>query len=60
MPVQHSVDRANRLAIAKCSGEVSRDEVVTSLKELSEHPDFQSTFCQLADLTQVQNVCGVP
>jgi hypothetical protein len=54
--VLHFVDSSNRLVITLCSGEVSRTEVVASLTELRQHPDFRPDFCQLVDLSQVSRL----
>ena len=56
MAVEHFVDPAKRLVITKCSGEVSRDEVVKSMKKLKDRLDFQPSFCQLVDLSQVSKL----
>lgn len=56
MPVGHFVDPALRLVFTKCSGDVSRDDVVTSLNVLNDHLDFQPDFRQLVDLTQVSRL----
>ncbi|PYX20915.1 MAG: hypothetical protein DMG82_20525 [Acidobacteria bacterium] len=56
MPVQHFVDAGNRLVITKCSGAVSRAEVVTSMEELSSQPDFRCDFRQLVDLSRVSKL----
>lgn len=56
MPVLHFVDASNRLVITTCAGEVSREEVVESLKELRAHPDFRPDFGQLADLSEVSRL----
>lgn len=56
MPVQHFVDAGNRLVITKCSGEVSREEVVTSMEELASRPEFRPDFRQLADLSGVSKL----
>jgi hypothetical protein len=56
MPVGHFVDPALRLVFTKCSGDVSRDDVVTSLNVLKHHPDFEADFRQLVDLTQVSKL----
>ena len=56
MPVQHFVDAGNRLVITKCSGEVSREEVMASMEKLRSEPDFRSDFHQLADLSGVSKL----
>ena len=53
MPISHFVDPVHHLVLTRCTGEVSRDEMVASLAKLREHPDFRPGFSQLADLSLV-------
>lgn len=56
MSVQHVVDSGNRLVITKCSGDVSREEVVSSMEHLRSQPDFRPEFRQFIDLSGVSKL----
>ena len=56
MPVSHIVDPSHQLVITRCSGVVSRHEMVTSLTKLRGDKHFRPYFMQLADLSQVSSL----
>jgi hypothetical protein len=64
--VQHLVDSCNAVVFTLCWGEVTRDELVASLAELRNRPEFRASYHQLIDLSQssktaldFKDLCGI-
>jgi hypothetical protein len=56
MPIQHLLDASQGLVITSCIGQVTREEIIASFKELRRQSGFHPEYRQIADLTQVSNL----
>ena len=66
MSVYHFVDSWNAVVFTLCWREVTRDELVSSLAQLRNHPEFRISYHQLIDLFHVsktaldfKDLCGI-
>ncbi len=64
--VQHFVAFNSAVVFTLCWGEVTRDELVTSLADLRNRPEFRASYHQLIDLSQssktaldFKDICGI-
>ena len=56
MPVKNFVDPAHSIVFTVCSGNVTRDELVSSFANLNQNPNFRPDFHQLIDLSQASQL----
>jgi hypothetical protein len=60
MPATYKIDKERKLVISSGSGVLSGDDLMGHQQRLSNDPDFDPSFSQLADFTQVTRVDLTP
>lgn len=56
MPAIYKIDKERRLVLTSASGVFTLADAVSHMERLSKDPDFDPSFSQIADFTQVTRV----
>ena len=56
MPAFYKIDKERRLVMSSASGVFTLADAVSHMERLSKDPDFDPSFSQIADFTQVTRV----
>jgi hypothetical protein len=56
MPEFYKIDRERRLVLSSASGVFSRADAVAHMEKLLKDPDFDPSYSQIADFTQVTKI----
>ena len=56
VPVSYNVDRQQKMVLTTWSGVVTEEEILAYQRQLRNDPDFDASFSQYSDLTDVREV----
>ncbi len=56
MPVDHKIDTSKKMVFSMAYGNLTDQDVYTNLERLRNDPDFDPSFSQLVDCTNVTNI----
>jgi len=56
MPVDHKIDTSKKMVFSIAYGNLTDQDVYTNLERLRNDPDFDPSFSQLVDCTNVTNI----
>lgn len=59
MPFIYKIDKQHRLVLSTASGTLTLDDFLSHQSRLLKDPDFDASYCQLADFTQVTQLVPV-
>jgi len=60
VPFIYKIDKEHRVVLSTGSGALTLDDFLTHQRRLLEDPDFDPSYSQLADFTQVTQLSPVP
>lgn len=56
MPADYTIDKERRLVLSTGTGYLSKEDVLGHMDRISSDPDFDPTFSQLLDFTEVTEI----